>query len=614
MPRPDAAAAKSGARPGLSHLAFMVLLVFAGAFGIMAAGCRQQTREMPPVQTALPRPNPSYLAWLEQQSMLSRAPALAAEVSGSGRAFANHDAPKRTEILLRAAPSWLWLNPAEISGRQPLARQISSAGLIAKLASLGISGLFLAPLAESGSIWAESGASRSGWDATSLFFSQTAGTEEEIAEIYADAEKNGIQTGGELPSAATGIGPDFMLQARGAPRHGGLYAMVSVPRDNWQLLPKPVKEWPGEPLPAREEEELQARGILPAPLARDQAGFAGGWAATGEIAGADGQIRRWLYRHAQNPGRPVLLWQDPSGAAKSIFSAAIIRQTGLLGQTLTGLRIAPLLGLEEGSGEILEPGLEAVAALAREIHRYGGWAMQNDPVPTALVGPLLAGPLDFCVECQSGAAAVQALQSGDASALYNTLLEIRALPLSRTARGAMQEEAPAMRPENIFRALQQNSRTPSEDKFVNACLLALAFRMGLPGLAMFAPDEIGLADFGQTALIPASYLEKLRAAVSRVLLFRAKSGLALGTLQSAHGGKDGWVAALSQLPDGSLWLCAANYGSGQKMASIKLPFAPQKAIEAQSGAEIDCLRGTKTELTLDGNAVRHVIFYGRQRD
>lgn len=591
------------------------LLIILLATGLALGGCHKRGGQPAPAALAgLPRPNPSYLSWLEQQSMLFHAPSLAAEVSGTSRAFGRRAEPPRAQTLLRAAPSWLWLNPLEIDGSQSMARQISARNLISRLQSLGLAGIFLAPLAESGAIWAPNDETQSGWGGVSLGFSARAGTEEEIAAIYEFAETNDVQTGGELPPAATGIGPDFMLQARGAPRHSGLYAMLAVPQNDWVLLPKATDEWKGAPLPENTLAALARNGLLPETFARDKKGLQGGWAATGEIMGADGKMRRWLYRYAQNPGRPVLLWQDPSQAAKNILSAAIIQQTGLLGQTLTGMRLAPLFGLEAGGQDSLEPGLEAVGVLAREIHRYGGWAMQNDPVPLSVAALLLEGPLDFCVETETENAARRALQTGDASSLYDVFRKLRSLPVERLARGASQEGHEPVNPEQIFRDLRKNSPNVVEADFVNACLLALAFRMGLPGLAMFSPDELGLPDFENTSIIPPNYREKLLRESSAILRTRAKSGLALGKLKNAAGGAEGWTSALSSLPDGGLWLCAANYSRQKKKLELRLPFAPGEARDARTGEIIDCFEGVKVELTLDGNAVRNVIFHDRRQN
>lgn len=596
-------------------LRFFLCLLFFGSVPFSLCGChRTASGPFPNPAASLPRPDPSYIAWLEHQSMLANAPKLALKVSGTSRAFGHSDEPQRARVLLRAAPSWIWLNPIDIGGAQPLARQIVSKNLVHRLKELGISGMFMAPLAESGAIWAAQNGAQSGWDGISLGFSGSVGSYDETAKIYELAEENDIQTGGELPPAATGIGPDFMLQARRAARHDGLYAMISVPKKDWPLLPAISREWTGAPLSANSFSALAADGLLPQAFARDRAGLEGGWAATGEIAGTDGQIRRWIYRYAQNPERPVILWQDPSGAAKSIFSAAIIQQTGLLGQTLTGLRVEPLIGFENGDSENNEPALEAVGTLSREIHRYGGWAIQNDPVSLKVIDALLNGPLDFCAETESGTASDKAMMTGDTARLYAVLGRLKNLPLERTARGVMQDEKNAFMPEQIFAQLQKNSPRPGADEFANACLLAIAFRIGLPGLALFSPAELGLDVFCKPGVIPPGHTEKLFVGSSALLLTRAKNDLALGKLKSVHGGDSGWIATITSLPSGNLWMLAANYSPKKMKVSFGLPFSPAAAQDARTGEEIFCFNGANAELVLDGQAARHVIFYERQRN
>ncbi|MDE8731452.1 hypothetical protein PZH39_17455, partial [Desulfovibrio desulfuricans] len=90
------------------------------------------------------------------------------------------------------------------------------------------------------------------------------------------------------------------------------------------------------------------RGVVPDQLRRDTLDWAtpGGWAVTGEVRGADGQVWRWVYRYSGNALRPVLLWQGPSGQARRVFSASVIQHTGLQQQTLAGIRLEALMGLD----------------------------------------------------------------------------------------------------------------------------------------------------------------------------------------------------------------------------------------------------------------------------
>lgn len=597
----------------------LVFLIFTVSWTL--AGCGQKVRQksfpapasglpprpapMPAANGVLPRPDPSFIAWLERQSMLGSAPGLAAQVSGSGRAFAAQGGEERVTVLLNAAPNWLWINP--LAGNGPAFRQILAKNLVSSLSAGGLEGLFIAPSGESGKIWSSKTGDGAGWDVASFAFSNAAGTEEDFAKLAARAEDAGIQIGGELPPAATGLGPDFMLQARKAPRHTGLYAMIQVPQKDWNLLPAPGGDWIGTALDAKQTQSLAE--ILPEPFARDKASWAspGGWAATGEIMGADGKMRRWLYRYAKNPARPVMLWQDPSGEARNVFSAAIIQQTGLNGQTLTGIRLEPLLGLE--AGESLEPGLEALEAMTREIHRYGGWAIQVDPLPLGIVAKLLAGPVDFCVDVDTESAAREAMTSGNARRLAEILRfsqELK-LPHRRTARGAQQEEANLSMPEFILKNMPEVG-DKSAESFADAWILGLSMRMGLPGLAMFSPEDLGLE--GNIANIPRNVRENIEARCKNILQARKKSGLAGGELKNMYGGKDGWIAITSELPTGGYWLAAANYTQQAKKIALALPTGAVRALDAATGQEV-VFDGQKIELALDAHKARHVVLYGK---
>lgn len=600
--------------PGFFRRLAAAIFIFLLAFCV--AGCKAKGPKTPPAASngVLPRPDPSYIAWLEQQSMLGNAPELAAQVSGSGRAYGSQGGAGRIEVLLDAAPNWLWINPLAEGRGNPVFRQILNKNIVSEMGRAGLEGLFFAPLGESGAIWSSKAGARDGWDVASLTFSASAGSENDYAKLADLAENAGIQLGGELPPAATGIGPDFMLQARFSPRHNGLYAMIQVPQKDWATLPPPKGEWEGVALDGKQVESLSQAGILPEAFARDKSAWAsaGGWAATGEIMGADGKMRRWLYRYAQNPSRPVMLWQDPSGEARNVFSAAIIQQTGLHGQTLTGIRLEPLFGLEAGDAASLEPGLEALETQTREIHRYGGWAMQDDPLPLAIVEKILSGPIDFCVDAETEAASREALESGNAKKLAESLRKALRMniPLQRTARGVQQDDNSPAIPELVFRKLGQRSRAnnnPGSQKIADAWNLALAMRIGLPGLAMFTPADLGETWFEAGG---GSFYGQ-DAPNKNLLLARKKSGLAAGKLKNVHGGQDGWLAALSELPDGGYWLTLANYSAQDKQITVQLPQTRAQALDAATGMAIEDFAGQKVEISLAGQQARHLIFYGK---
>lgn len=514
----------------------------------------------------LPRADPGYLQWLERQSMLGAAPELTAQVSGTERIWRNSSTARRLPVLLGAAPNWFALNPYAVSTGRPVFRALAGgagAGFPDALPQAGLNGLFVSPTGERGDIWNKHNQpSPGGENVASLRFDPALGSDADFEKLAHRLEPLQIQLGGELPPAATGLGPDFILQARRAARFDGIYAMIAVPRKDWDLLPRLPDEWECLPLRPEAVAQLARRGLLPDALVRDSLPWAtpGGWAATGEVRGADGQIRRWVYRYSGDALRPVLLWQDPSGQARRIFSAAIIRHTGLQQQTLTGLRLEALMGLDVPAGAAedaaaaqaarfarLTPGLDALDEAAREVHRYGGWAMQDDVLPPSLTPVVLAGAVDFSRDSITPAAAAYALLSGDAAPLAALLRASQAsgVDQSRLARGLHDWRAVDWRPlldlpqgRELIRKAQRLAGAPPEAMRLwttpaslaaralglkpaeasasaadgknaalrEACLLLLGWRVGLPGLSFVSPQDLsGALDLPRsTADLPAS--------------------------------------------------------------------------------------------------------------
>jgi len=489
-------------------------------------------------QPSLPRAAPGHLQWLERQSLLGAAPDLTAQVSGSELLWRNSGATMRPHLLLEAAPNWLALHPYSLASNQVFFRALSASPLTKHMQQMGFQGLFIAPAGERGDIWTKDLQPVSDGDnVVSLRFDAALGEEGDFTRLAEQLEQKGIQIGGELPPAATGLGPDFFLQARRATRFDGLYAMLPVPQKDWHLLPELPDEWECLPLRPAVIESLTTSGLLPPLLYRDRLPWAtpGGWAVTGEVRGADGQNRRWVYRYQGHPLRPVLLWQDPSGRARRIFSAAAIQHVGLQRQSLAGLRMEALMGLDVTgdsshghNSDQYSPGLEALDSTAREIHRYGGWAMQDDVLPPSLTPTVLAGATDFTREAAVPAAAALALLCEDAGPLADIMQRLLAsgVDQSRLARGLHQWQAVDWRPlldlphgseliqkaQKAAGATTQSMRLKASPAALaalalgldvtaaprseynaalrQAVLLLLSWRLGLPGLAFISPQEL----------------------------------------------------------------------------------------------------------------------------
>lgn len=571
----------------------------------------------------IPRAAPAYLHWLQKESMLGEAPSLIAQVSQTQRVWLQSSEPRRANVLLEAAPSWLELAQIPSSPKTPYFRELTI--LVAEAHKMGFSGLYLGAAGENPDVWAAKNSKFRSSAPISFNFNASFGTDEDFEKLASAAETNGLEIGSDLLSGATGLGPDFFLQARNAPGHGGLYAMLPAPDAAENLLPPAKDEWDCAALSQQAIEQLAQAGALPEGLARDKLLWAskGGWGVTGPVMGVDGVIRRWLYRFSENPAQPVLGWQDPSGNSAKVLHAAAIRHTGILGQALAGLHFEPLMALEPAGPDVpaLSPGMSALNELARQIHRYGGWTLQADALPLRAMLEVLQGPCDFCRDDLTPLLVAWGLLMADGrpvAQLYRDWIA-QDVDISRLARGYNSHEGlrPALLMTNpawieqgarlaeigekidFKRLSDQIVKSRNEDELRKIRRFFLSWRLGIPGLAFmeFYPD---------------APLEPGDDWVRRTLLTRAKAHLATGKVAGVIRGRGGGFGLLSLLPSGGYWLLACNFGKNPDELHVSLPGHVIAAQDAGTGQSLDFgLAGGKFRLGLDGKDSRNIFFETR---
>lgn len=543
----------------------------------------------------LARPQRGYVHWLGQQAMFNQARNLLAEVSQSERMWLNSASPGGPATLLAAAPNWLL---TETGFPQPLFSSLASAA--PRLATLGIGGLYLGQTGEAAELWIEKGDG----GATSITFSPNLGDDEAFEKLAQITEAAGLQLGSDLLGGATGLGPDFILQARNSPGSAGIYAMLEAPEPVWDILPTASGEWDCQPLSPQSLDRLKEDGVLPHAVARDAWQWAtpGGWAATGEITGIDGKNRRWLYRFSKTPASPVFMWADPFGQARRILAACAIRQTGLQGQALTGLRFEALLGLEPPNPQnarsaSLSPGLDAINDLSSQIHRYGGWALQADAIPEEVIVQILRGDCDFCSDAPAELHVLASLanqNSQHVANLYASRIQ-QGMDFRRLARGI-----------NSNHTLAKNIAEPSI-----AAVLA-----NLPADASKLPqkwrDFLNAFQIGQPGLVflePGALLEATEAAreLAEALEARKAARLAEGKLIQAIQGREKTLGLLTTLPGGDYWLLAINFAEKAAELHVRLPQAAKNILTFPKTKK-HSLEGRNFNLALDGTQCVNVVF------
>lgn len=592
------------------------VLLLLGCFFLAACSPSPQKAEMD-----IPRAGPGYLHWMEKESMLGEAPSLIAQVSQTPRIWMQSGEPGRANVLLRAAPNWLELAQIPSNPKSPYFREL--AGQVANARKMGFSGIFLGMTGENPDIWTEKNGQASARTSASFNFDASFGSDRDFEKLALAAEENKLELGSDLLSGATGRGPDFFLQARNVPQHSGLYAMLHVPQESEAMLPLAREEWDCETLPEQTVSQLAEAGVLPTKIARDELVWAsrGGWASTGPVMGFDGMPRRWVYRYSENPGQPVLSWQDPSTSPAKVLYSAAIKHTGILRQSLAGLHFEPLMALEPGDAKTvsLSPGLSALNDVARQIHRYGGWALQADPLPLSAMLQVLQGPCDFCRDDITPLLAVFGLIKADGrplAQLYRDWIK-NGTDISRLARGfnahkglkqALLLDNPdwiqqgqelaglgaSIEFRQIFNSLFPSGGGEAEMEKIRRFLLT--WRLGLPGLAF-------------VEFYPGSLIQPTDGWLEHTLAARARAELATGKVINLVRGRGGGLGVLTSLQSGGFWLLACNFGKMPDEIVIDLPSAVKSATDAGSAGSLNSgLSGTKFRLALDGKDSRNVFF------
>ncbi|MDR2893273.1 MAG: hypothetical protein LBV80_09370 [Deltaproteobacteria bacterium] len=381
------------------------------------------------ISNGLSRADPGYMQYLEKQSMLGKSTEMTEVVSGSVLNWRLPGSHERAADLRGRASVWVHIQPQAMlvpSHRSPFT-QLTGPIAWDSLTKAGISGVYLAPTGGSGSLW-DSERSRRHEDHEDVIqydFPLHLGKDEDYRNVVRSAGLHQALLGGDIIPAAPGIGPDFFLAARAFREYPGLFCMAEAPREIWNLLP-PVEEgrdWQVWPLSPEQAAAMEAKGFLPAEFAQEALDYMpqSGWAATGPVRGADGNLRRWVFRYFTNHKRPVLNWSDPSATARRAMNGSVIRQVGIFGNALSGYRVQPFIGLERYNPQVsdltLDLAFEASLNLSRQTRSYGGWSWLRDELPLPLLREfLLEGP-DFAQDNIFSPAAEHALLTGDAALL-----------------------------------------------------------------------------------------------------------------------------------------------------------------------------------------------------
>ena len=333
-----------------------------------------------------------YVSWLQEQSMLAGAGAVAAQFSGSPGMWQNPYANPNPRAAIEKASVWFTAYPVSMitkSGRSFL-RTVGDEGLWRLFETIGINAIHTGPVKLAGGIsgWERTPSVDGQFDRISTQIDPAFGTEDEFrSTCQVAAAHNGIIIDDIVPGH-TGKGPDFRLAERKVGDYPGIYHMVEILPEDWSLLPSVPSGLDSVNLDAPAEERLEKAGYIIGRMQRVLFKEPGvkdtNWSATASVTGVDGIERRWVYLHYFKQGQPSINWLDPTSAGMRLVMGDALHSLHALGAGALRLDANGFLGLEksaEGNAPAWSEGhplSEAVnQMIASMVRKVGGFTFQE---------------------------------------------------------------------------------------------------------------------------------------------------------------------------------------------------------------------------------------------
>src|SRR6201996_3146576 len=301
--------------------------------------------------------NPHYVDWLVDQSMLSDANALARQLSGSGNMLQNPFAHPDPRAALRRAAVWFTAYPLSFITRQDQSflSGLSELSLWECFSRIGIDAIHTGPVKRAGGIsgWRLTPSVDGHFDRISMEVDPEFGSEDEFRALCAIAEEHSGVIIDDIVPGHTGKGADFRLAELGYADYPGIYHMVSIPPEEWHLLPEVPLGGDSVNLDAECEARLEQAGYIIGRLQRviffEDGVKETNWSATRVIEGIDGVARRWVYLHYFKSGQPSINWLDPSFAGMRLVIGDALHALADLGSGALRLDANGFLGVEKSA-------------------------------------------------------------------------------------------------------------------------------------------------------------------------------------------------------------------------------------------------------------------------
>lgn len=380
--------------------------------------------------------NPT-ISWLLDHAMLEAVRPLAARYSGRSSQWRYPYAEAQPRAASATASVWFTAYPGAIITRagQSVLATLGDPALWRTLADIGIQAIHTGPMKQAGGLsGSEFTPTIDGhFDRIGLAIDPQFGTAAEYAAMSQAAAAVGAVVIDDVIPAHLGKGADFRLAERAYGDYPGLFHMVEIAPEDWELLPAVPAGADSVNLSPATVATLAEKGVIVGELQRvifyEPGVKESNWSATAEVVGVDGVTRRWVYLHYFKQGQPSLNWLDPSFAAPRLVVGDALHSLGVLGATMVRLDANGFLGVERrAEGPAWSEGhplsITANQLIAGAVRKLGGFSFQELNLTVDDIAAMSHGGADLAYDFVTRPACQHALVTGDASFLRLMLREL----------------------------------------------------------------------------------------------------------------------------------------------------------------------------------------------
>jgi trehalose synthase len=377
-----------------------------------------------------------YVGWLQEKSMLADASRIAGQFSGIADVWQSPFATPNPTAVMGKSSVWFTAYPISMITRpgQSFLGTLGDEDLWRVFQAMGINAVHTGPLKRAGGLFGrELTPSVDGhFDRISTQIDEVFGSELEFSRLCEVAAMHGGIVIDDIVPGHTGKGPDFRLAEMKVGDYPGIYHMVEIPPEDWQLLPEVPLGRDSVNLDSQAEDALQRAGYIVGRLQRvifqDPGIKDTNWSATAPVTGPDGVQRRWVYLHYFKDGQPSINWLDPTFAGMRLVIGDALHSLGHLGAGALRLDANGFLGIErsaDGDGPAWSEGHPLSEAanqlIASMVRKVGGFTFQELNLSIDDINKTSERGADLSYDFVNRPAYIHALATGDTEFLRLTL-------------------------------------------------------------------------------------------------------------------------------------------------------------------------------------------------